>query len=93
MGLRMALGASPGRAVWTAGATGVRLTFMGLLVGGALSVGVARVMQHLLWGITPYDPTMVALLVGVLALLAAVASFLPAARVGRMHPADILREV
>lgn len=93
MGLRMALGSSPGRAVWTVGATGVRLTFVGLLVGAAVSVAVARVMAHLIYGVTPYDPATLVVLVAILALLAAVASFLPAARVGRMRPADILREV
>jgi ABC-type lipoprotein release transport system permease subunit len=50
-------------------------------------------MGFLIYGVTPYDPPTLAALLGVLALLAAVASFLPAARVGRLHPADILREV
>lgn len=93
MGLRMALGSSPGRAVWTVGSTGVRLTLLGLLLGGAASVAAARIMGFLIYGVTPYDPPTLAVLMGVLALLATVASFLPAARVGRMHPADILREV
>jgi predicted permease len=93
MGLRMALGSSPGRAVWTVGATGVRLTLVGLVVGAAASIAVARIMVHLVYGVTPYDPATLGVLLAVLTLLAAVASFLPAARVGRMHPADILREV
>jgi predicted permease len=93
MGLRMALGSSPGRAVWTVGSTGVRLTLLGLLLGGAASMAAARIMGFLIYGVTPYDPPTLAALLGVLALLAAVASFLPAARVGRLHPADILREV
>jgi predicted permease len=93
MGLRMALGSSPGRAVWTVGATGVRLTLVGLVVGAAASIAVARIMVHLVYGVTPYDPATLGVLLTLLALLAAVASFLPAARVGRMHPADILREV
>lgn len=92
MGLRMALGATPGRAVWTAGTGGVRLTLLGLAVGAVLAVAVARLMVHLVWGVTPYDPMTLAGLVGVLALLSAVASFVPAARVGRMDPARILRE-
>lgn len=92
MGLRMALGATPGRAVWTAGASGLRLTAYGLLAGSIAAVGVSRIMQHLVWGVTPGDPLTLAVLVGILALFAGAASFLPAARVGRMDPATILRE-
>ncbi|MGD8321360.1 MAG: ADOP family duplicated permease [Gemmatimonadota bacterium] len=92
MGLRMALGSTPRGAVWAAALPGIRLTLLGLLVGGVVSVAESRVMVSLVWGIVPYDPATLVGLVGVLALLAAVASFLPAARVGRMDPAAILRE-
>lgn len=92
MGLRMALGATPRGAIWAAAAPGVRLTLLGLVAGGILSVAETRVMVHLVWGIVPYDPVTLASLVGALAMLAAVASFLPAARVGRMDPATILRD-
>lgn len=92
MGLRMALGATPGRAVWAAGAGGLRLSTLGLIVGGGVAVVVARIMESLIWGVAPYDPATLASLLGVLALFAAVASFVPAARVGRMNPARILRE-
>jgi len=92
MGLRMALGATPAKAVWTAGTTGVRLTLFGLVLGAALSAAVARVMGRLIYGITSYDPVTLTALLCVLALLAALASFVPATRVGRMDPAAILRE-
>ncbi len=92
MGLRMALGATPGRAVWTAGAGGLRLTAYGLVVGSVAAVGLSRVLQHLVWGVTPGDPLTMAVLLGILALLAGAASFVPAARVGRMDPARILRD-
>ena len=92
MGLRMALGATPGNAVWAVGVGGLRLTTMGLIVGGAAAVFVARVMERLIWGVAPYDPVTLAALVAVLAVLSGVASFLPAARVSRMDPARILRE-
>jgi predicted permease len=92
MGLRMALGASPARAVWIAGAGGVRLTLLGLLVGGGLAVVVGRVLVYLIHGVTPFDPLTLGFLVAVLALFSAVASFAPAARVGRVSPARILQE-
>jgi ABC-type antimicrobial peptide transport system permease subunit len=92
MGLRMALGATPGGAVWTAGAAGVRLTVLGLVVGAVAAVGVSRIMEHLIWGIAPYDPAILAALLFILTILAATASFVPAARVARMDPAEVLRE-
>ncbi|MCK5653303.1 MAG: FtsX-like permease family protein [Gemmatimonadetes bacterium] len=92
MGLRMALGATPGQAVWTTGLSGVLLTFIGLLLGGALAVPVGRVMVGLVYGVTPFDPPTMGFLAGVLALFSTVASFVPAARIGRTDPAEILRE-
>lgn len=92
MGLRMALGSTPGQAVWSAGLSGVRLTALGLIVGAFAAVGVARAIERLVWGVQPYDPGTLAALLAVLATLASVASFVPAARVGRLEPARILRE-
>jgi predicted permease len=92
MGLRMALGSTPGSAVWTAAGGGMRLTGYGLVVGAIAAVGVSRLMEHLVWGVTPGDPPTLAALLGILSLFAAVASFVPAARVGKMDPAAILRE-
>jgi predicted permease len=92
MGLRMALGATPATAVWTAASGGLRLTVGGLLVGGVLSVAAARILVHMIWGVRPWDPVTLAAIVVALAALAAVASFVPAVRVGRFDPARILRE-
>jgi predicted permease len=92
MGLRMALGATPGNAVWKTGAGGLRLTLLGLALGGALSVAVGRVMVHLLYGVTAFDPLTLLVLVGILGLFACIASFAPAAHMGRLSPATILRE-
>lgn len=92
MGLRIALGATPGNAVWEAGIGGVRLTLLGLALGAGLSGAATRLISRLVWGVTPFDPVTVGILLGILASLAAVASFIPAARVGRMDPAEILRQ-
>jgi len=92
MGLRMALGATPGAAVWTAGAGGLRLTVYGLLLGAVASVGASRFVQHLVWGVSAGDPLTLGAILAVLGLFASAASFLPAARLGRMDPAGILRE-
>ncbi len=92
MGLRMALGSSPRQAIWTAGVSGLRLTVIGLAVGAILTVPVGRAMNHLIYGIQPFDPMTLLLTTCILMLVTAVASFLPAARVGRSDPGGILRE-
>jgi hypothetical protein len=92
MGLRMALGATPRSAVWTAASEGVRLTVLGLALGGLLCVGVARVMTHLIYGITAHDPVALSALLGSVLALALVASLAPALRLARVDPAKILRE-
>jgi predicted permease len=92
MGLRMALGATPGSAVWTAGAGGLGLAGYGLVLGALGAVGVSRIVENLVWGVSPGDPVTLLFLLGTVGLFAAVASFAPAARVGRMDPARILRE-
>lgn len=92
MGLRMALGATPLRAIWTAGTRGILLSLLGLALGTVLALGIGSLMEHLIWGVTPRDPLTLAALLGILALVTLLASFVPAARVGRVDPATILRE-
>jgi len=92
LGLRMALGATPGAAVCTVATPGIRLAIVGFALGGVLSWLEARVMVHLIWGVVPYDPVILVSIVGILGLLVSLASFLPAARAGRLDPAVILRE-
>jgi predicted permease len=92
MGVRMALGVSPGRAVLHAGMAGVRLAAWGLVLGGVAAAAGGRVLASLAWGVSPTDPVMFVLLLGAIGGLAVVASFVPAARLARLDPALILRE-
>jgi predicted permease len=92
MGLRMALGASPAKAVWTVGLPGLRLTLIGLVVGGGLAALSASWVSRFLWGIEPYDPITSGFVLVCMTALAAAASFLPAARIARLEPSSILRD-
>jgi len=92
MGVRMALGVSTGRAVVGAGLSGVRLAGWGLLAGAVGAVGVGRVMAGLIWGVGASDPVTIMALIAVIGGLAALASFVPAMRIGRLDPATILRD-
>jgi predicted permease len=92
MGVRMALGSTPGRAIWTTGLAGIRLATWGLLAGGAAAAAAGRVLASLLWGVSPSDPITILALISGIGSLALVASFVPAMRMGRMDPAKVLRE-
>jgi hypothetical protein len=92
MGLRMALGAAPGRAVWTVGLKGLKLTAAGIGVGAVLAAFAASWISSVIWGVVPYDPiTLIFVAISVTALAGA-ASFVPAARIARLDPSRILRE-
>jgi ABC-type antimicrobial peptide transport system permease subunit len=71
---------------------GFTLTLFGLVAGSLLSVLVGRLMGSLIYGVDAFDPWTMVFLVGIMALFSAVASFVPAAKIGRSDPAEILRE-
>ncbi len=92
IGVRMALGA---KASGVAGAFVVRgliLTAAGLAVGLAASLGLSRAMTTLVYGVTATDPLTYAGVAGLLTLIAAAASWIPARRAARVDPITVLRD-
>lgn len=92
MGVRMAMGASPRGAVLRTAAGGFRMAAMGLVLGLGLSVLAGRLLESLVWGVEGWDPGSLGIIVVVLGGSAALASLLPAMRIGRLDPATVLRE-
>jgi putative ABC transport system permease protein len=91
IGIRMSLGANAARIRRMVLGEGGALLALGLLIGLAGALGVARVLQGLLFGVTSRDPVTLA---GVAILLTAVgvgACWIPAARAARVDPAVALR--
>ncbi|WP_163991390.1 ABC transporter permease [Pyxidicoccus caerfyrddinensis] len=91
MGIRMALGAARRDVLALVLGQGLKLAGLGVAVGLVLSLGLARLLNSLLYGVTAYDPWTFA---GVAALLAGVALFatwLPARRATRVDPIIALR--
>jgi predicted permease len=91
IGIRMALGSSIGQAVVEIGSSGVMAAVVGLVVGVALSFLALRVLRSELYGVGVYDPLTLLAAPSLLALIAVVASWLPALRISRIDPALTLR--
>ena len=92
MGIRMALGASAWDAVNAVLKRGLLYTIAGLAIGVALSVGSARLLTHLVWGIRALDPLTFGVTASVLLICALLAGLVPALRLSRLDPAQILHE-
>ena len=91
IGVRMALGATPGGIVRLVLARISLLVGGGVAIGTAVSLWAARFAASLLYGITPRDPVTLAGAGLTLAVVAAIAAWLPARRAARVDPSDVLR--
>ena len=91
IGVRMALGATPGDALWMVIRRGATLTVAGLVVGVAAGLGATRMLAGLLYGVSPTDPATFAVVVAILASVAVVACYVPARRATRVDPTIALR--
>jgi putative ABC transport system permease protein len=91
IGLRMALGASPTQVRKMVVGQGMLLALIGVVIGVAASLGLARLMASLLFGVKPYDPTAIIVVAVVLSAVVFLATYLPARRASRVDPMIALR--
>jgi predicted permease len=91
IGIRMALGASPGTVMRMVLGHGRRLTLLGIALGVGGGLAVSRLMQQVLFEVDPADPLIYLAVSVVLLLVAETASFLPARRATRIDPVIALR--
>ena len=91
IGIRMALGAQWGDVLWLVLAQGGKISAAGIAIGSAASLVLTRLMAKLLYGVSAMDPATFAAVAFVLALIAMVASFIPARRTLRQDPLIALR--
>jgi predicted permease len=91
IGVRLALGAEPGNVarmiIWQGGAVATA----GVAVGVITGLLGTRLMESLLYGVSPRDPTVFASTSLMLLAVALVACWLPARRAARLSPLDALR--
>ena len=92
IGVRMALGAARWDVLRMVGQGGLRLVASGLAVGLVAALVLARLIDTLLYGISPSDPLTFAAAGLALLGIAVLASLVPALRAMRVAPAIALRE-
>jgi ABC-type antimicrobial peptide transport system permease subunit len=67
------------------------LIAFGLILGIPLSLATSRVLSSQLYGINPYDPSVIVTAVVVLVVFALIATLVPAFRASSISPAQALR--
>jgi len=94
LGIRLALGASPGSLLGMVVRQGMTLTVIGLAIGLALALGAfgsIGAVRTLLPGISPLDPVTFIAVPALLATIALLASWIPGRRAGKVDPLVALR--
>jgi putative ABC transport system permease protein len=90
-GVRMALGSSRGAIAALVFRQGAAWMAAGLAVGGVGILIVARLLQKLLYGVSPFDPVALGGAIATLIACAAVALLVPVRRATRVDPISVLR--
>jgi putative ABC transport system permease protein len=92
IGIRMALGALPRSVLFLVLREGLLLTLAGLAVGVAGAVLITRMMQALLFGVSPTEPIVFLVIAALLLVVAVLACWIPARRAMRLDPLQALRQ-
>ena len=91
IGVRMALGADRRHVVQMVLRNGFSQIGIGLALGIPAAIGAGKLMTRQLFGVKPWDPTMLASATLLLALAALLASLIPARRAASVEPMVALR--
>jgi putative ABC transport system permease protein len=92
LGIRMALGAGKADVMRLVLGESARLTLIGCALGLAGALILVRALAHLLYGVAPYDATVLAGTSILLTLTALGAAYVPARRAAAVNPITALRE-
>ena len=91
VGIRLAVGATPGDIMRLVLRDGLALAVAGIGIGLAAASAMAGVLQGLLYEVAPRDPVALAAVSAVLLLATMLAAWLPARQAGRIDPIKALR--
>jgi len=92
LGVRAALGATPGSLVLMMLRQGLLLTIAASALGLAAAVTLTRFMASMLFNVAPRDPLTFALVAGILGAVAIAATLIPARRAMTINPIVALRD-
>jgi len=92
IGIRISLGAPLARVTASVVGSGLRLAAIGACVGVGASLLIGRWLESLLFGVKPYDATTYLVALGLISLVAGVASYVPARRAAGVEPLAALRQ-
>jgi putative ABC transport system permease protein len=90
IGIRLALGAAPTQLKRMFVRQGLALTAVGAGVGLVTAIALTQWMSSLLFGVGRLDPATYTVVLGVLMMAAAMASYVPARRAAAVDPVDTL---
>lgn len=91
IGIRIALGAQRSQVLGLILLDGLRPVLIGLLIGLAGGVAAGMLIRSMLYGASPFDPVVFAVMIGSLLLVAIAACVVPAIRASRIEPMQALR--
>ena len=92
MAIRQAMGAQKGEVIRDVLRGGLRGTAAGILLGLAMAIPLASLSRAGLLGVAPVDPLAVGGGTLLLVLASVLAGIIPALRLRRAEPMDVLRE-
>ncbi len=92
VGVRLAMGARRGQIVSRFLLQGLRVTLVGSIAGLFLSIGTARLLAGMLYGVSPVDPETYCAVLLLTLVVATLASVLPAWRAALVEPVEVLRQ-
>jgi putative ABC transport system permease protein len=91
IGIRMALGAQRDTVLMMVLRRGLLLIAIGIIAGELVSLGLTRLVQSQIWGVSAHDPLTFGAVLAVLIAVGMTASFLPARRAMQVDPLVALR--